>query len=67
MVDFKKTEQLYTKQGLVYQKKPHEIEYDRWYNSVTNPHKKDKPAAWKQKQNENHFIITRYKNLEAQD
>ena len=37
MVDFKKTEQLYTKQGLVYQKKPHEIEYDRWYNSVTNP------------------------------
>ena len=45
MVDFKKTEQLYTKQGLVYQKKPHEIEYDRWYNSVTNPHKKDRPAT----------------------
>ena len=44
MVDFKKTEQLYTKQGLVYQKKPHEIEYDRWYNSVTIPHKKDRPA-----------------------
>ena len=45
MVDFKKTEQLYTKQGLVYQKKPHEIEYDRWYNSVTNPHKKNRPAT----------------------
>jgi hypothetical protein len=39
MVDFKKTEQLYTKRGLVYQKKPHEVEYERWYNSVTNPHK----------------------------
>ena len=39
MVDFKKTEQLYIKQGLVYQKKPHEIEFDRWYKSVTNPHK----------------------------
>jgi hypothetical protein len=37
MVDFKKTEQLYTKRGLVYQKKPHEVEYERWYNSVTNP------------------------------
>jgi hypothetical protein len=41
MVDFKKTEQLYIRQGLVYQKKPHEIEYERWYKSVTNPHKKD--------------------------
>jgi hypothetical protein len=29
----------------VYQKKPHEIEYERWYNSVTNPHKKDRPAT----------------------
>jgi hypothetical protein len=45
MVDSKKTEQLYTKQGLVYQKKPHGVEYERWYNCVTNPHKKDRPAT----------------------
>jgi hypothetical protein len=45
MVDFKKTEQLYTKQGLVYQKNPHEVEFERWYKSITNPHKKDRPAS----------------------
>ena len=45
MVDFKKTEQLYTKQGLVYQKNPHEVEFERWYKSVTNPHKKNRPAT----------------------
>jgi hypothetical protein len=44
MPDFKNTEQLYSKQGLVYKKQYHEIGYENWYNSVTNPHKRNTPG-----------------------
>ena len=57
MVDFKKTEQLYIKQGLVYQKKPHEIEFERWYKSVTNPHKEDRPAYWEANRSRTRIIL----------